>query len=236
MSCHSKVSCCIIHDNTNKTFCWQDGPVSLPSTPANLQVYRTRSTASSANISSVPGQSIASKPEKFSFVKGVDYNFEEPKYSMILNARPVGVPPGAIDSTMIDHHGVFISCEEYFFEKGIDYSAKYFENVFPIAWIIILDARASLKNLLYTQLGTGSSQTLVSSNATNFMVQLTICSALVGQPVERGLECRSTSRTATMSTSGSGIVSLVRKNGLQLHLFRTSIHRLRTKYRPFNCP
>jgi len=107
-------------------------------------------------------------------VKGVDYNFKEPKYSMILNARPVGVPPGAIDSTMIDHHGVFILCEEYFFKKGIDYSAKYFKNVFPITWIIILDACASLKNLLYTQLGTGSSQTLVSFNATNFMVQLTI--------------------------------------------------------------
>ena len=137
---------------------------------------------------------------------------------------------------MIDHHGVFISCKECFFEKGINYEVKYFENVFPIAWIIILDTRASLKNLLYTQLGTGSSQTLVSSNATNFMVQLTICSALVGQPVERGLECRSTSRTATMLTSGSGIVSLVHKNGLQLRLFRTFIHRLQTKYRPFNCP
>ena len=137
---------------------------------------------------------------------------------------------------MIDHHGVFISCKECFFEKGINYEVKYFENVFPIAWIIILDTRALLKNLLYTQLGTGSSQTLVSSNATNFMVQLTIRSALVGQPVERGLECRSTSRTATMLTSGSGIVSLVHKNGLQLRLFRTSIHRLQTKYRPFNCP
>ena len=88
-------------------------------------------TTSLANISSVPGQSVTSKPEKFSFMKGVDYNFEEPKYSMVLNAQPVGVPLGGIDSTMIDHHGVLISCEEHFFKKWINYSAKYFQNVFP---------------------------------------------------------------------------------------------------------
>ena len=163
-------------------------------------------------------------------MKGVDYDFEEPRYSTILNARPVGAPLGSIDPTTIDHYGAFISCKEHILEKGINYLATYFKNVFPIAWIIILDVRAMLQNLVYTQLGTGSSQTLLSSNATNFMVQLTFRSALVGQPVKRGLKSHSTSHTATISTMASGVILLVCNNGLQLRLLqRTSIHRLWTR-------
>ena len=179
----------------------------------------------------MPGPS----PLPISFVKGVDYDFEVPRYSTILSAQPGAIQPQPANTTN-DPLGTFILCKEFIVERGIWYTATYFEDVFPITWVVILDARATLKNFLLTELGIGGSKTLVSSNATSFMVQLSFRSALLGQPVERGLKSRSTARYAMLSTTVPSVISLVSRSALYLQLPKTFIHRLRTRNKPFTCP
>ena len=125
---------------------------------------------------------------------------------MILNAKP------SVANTRVDNPGTYVLCDGRMFDKGITYSSTYIENIFPIIWGLILDARAMLRSLVFTQCGIGASQTIQSSNVTIFMVQLTYLSGMVGQPIELGLQCRSTGRTTKVSAAGTSIISLVRHN------------------------
>ena len=183
--------------------CWQVEQVI--STPANLQFCRVRSTASSANASSARTQSTASK-EKFDFVKGVDYDFKIPKYKIILKAQP------NIMNTTVESPGEYVLCKGHMLDKGIFYTSTYIKNVFPIIWVLILDARAKLRSLVFTQRGIGTSQALQTSNVTLFMVQLTSLSGVLGQPVELGLRCCKTGRMTEVSTTRTNVISLVCHN------------------------
>ena len=79
--------------------------------------------------------------------------------------------------------GNFISVNLLVFNRGIDYSHRNFSLTFPAMWVIILDARLKLRNIIHTSLGTGKSCDMFTSYATQFLSELEVLSGGIGQPI-----------------------------------------------------
>ncbi|KIM57922.1 hypothetical protein SCLCIDRAFT_28449, partial [Scleroderma citrinum Foug A] len=82
--------------------------------------------------------------------------------------------------------GKFIPVDPPTFNKGINYSSTYFGLNFPAAWVIVLDARVKLRNVIHTSIGTGKSYDTFNSYATQFLSELEVLSGGIGHPIEKG--------------------------------------------------
>ena len=79
-------------------------------------------------------------------VKGDRHDIRTLTYGSILSAHLFGPPFSPAVALMDSPLGPYIECDAEWFNSGIEYSATYFQQVFPAAWVVITDARCHAPN------------------------------------------------------------------------------------------
>lgn len=113
-----------------------------------------------------------------------NYGTAELKFKLILHVHGPGSPAPAVMPIVTRK---FITVDPLVFKEGINYSSKVFGSHFPAVWAVILDMRAMLRNLIYTNTGTSKSCDIFSLHATEFLSELEVVSGGLGQPIKKGM-------------------------------------------------
>ncbi|KIM59255.1 hypothetical protein SCLCIDRAFT_27513, partial [Scleroderma citrinum Foug A] len=128
------------------------------------------------------------------------------RFKSILQAHRPESPALAVMPIAL---GKFIPVDPPTFNKGINYSSTYFGLNFPAAWVIVLDARVKLRNIIHTSIGTGKSYDVFNSYATQFLSELEVLSGGIGHPIKKGIVCSMTGSTEFMTITGPKVLKLV---------------------------
>ena len=111
-----------------------------------------------------------------------NYGTAKLEFKLILHMHG---PGSTVPAVMPIVMGKFITVNLLVLKEGINYSSKVFGSHFLAAWAVILDMHAMLRNLIYTNTGTGKSHDIFSLHATEFLSKLEVVSGGLGQPIEK---------------------------------------------------
>ena len=189
----------------------------MPLTPAPSSSVSSLISAQGSSISSTSWDCTFEELPCPTDVTTSNYGTAKLKFKSILHAHGPGSPAPAVMPIVM---GKFITVDPLVFKEGINYSSKVFGSHFLAAWAVILDACAMLRNLIYTNTGTGKSRDIFSLYATEFLSELEVVSGGLGQPIEKG----------TFSSHVILLLILAHRNGVQ----PDQAHRIHVTYRTKN--